>query len=241
MRKRSGITIIGVTAVAVVVGAVFAIAKDDNASERPTDGTGDVPYLPAIDPAAFSTIIDHPFLPFTPGARWVYESLEDGEREEITVEVTDEIRTVMGVATIVVHDVVRVDGAIVEDTYDWYAQDSAGNVWYFGEDTTGYEDGVPTTAGSWEAGVDGAQPGIVMPAEPAVTGERYRQEFYPGEAEDMGEVVDVTADKVLTHDWTPLEPGVVEQKTYQRGVGLVREEKIEGGSGVVVLVEVTAR
>ena len=100
----------------------------------PGDG-GD--YAPTIDPADFSDVVDNPFMPLLPGARWVYEERStDGEVTEVVVEVLDERRTVMGVSTIVVHDVASVDGEVVEDTYDWFAQDSAGNVWYFGEDTT---------------------------------------------------------------------------------------------------------
>jgi hypothetical protein len=153
--------------------------------------------------------------------------------------VLDQRRTVMGVEAIVVHDVVETeDGEPIEDTYDWFAQDDDGNVWYFGEDTTAYHDGVATKAGSWEAGVNGALPGIVMPATPQVTGIGYRQEYLAGEAEDMGQVIavsgDVTSpagtfdDVIVTRDWTPLEPETVEQKTYARGVGLVHETKTVG-------------
>jgi hypothetical protein len=212
----------------------------------PGDG-GD--YAPVIDPAEFSDVIDNAFRPLTPGARWVYEArAADGELEEIVVEVLDERRTVMGVPTIVVHDVVSVDGAVIEDTYDWFAQDAAGNVWYFGEDTTAYDDaGTASDDGAWEAGVDGALPGIVMPGKPEVTGIGYRQEYLPGEAEDMGEVIAVSGsvstpygdfdDIVVTRDWTPLEPDVVEEKTYARGVGFVLETKNDGE--IVELVEFT--
>ena len=115
----------------------------------PGDG-GD--YAPVIDPADFSDVVDNPFMPLLPGSRWVYEErTTDGEVEEIVVEVLDERRTVMGVSTIVVHDVASLDGEVIEDTYDWFAQDSAGNVWYFGEDTTSYDDaGTASTKGAWE-------------------------------------------------------------------------------------------
>ena len=139
----------------------------------------------------------------------------------------------MGIDAVVVRDTVTVDGAVVEDTFDWYAQDRAGNVWYLGEDVSNYEDGeVVDHDGSWEAGVDGALPGVVMPAEPSV-GDAYRQEYLAGEAEDMGEVIALDgevevpagafAEVVTTRDWTPLEPDVVEEKDYAPGVGLVRE------------------
>ena len=135
----------------------------------------------------------------------------------------------------------------MEVTEDWYAQDAAGNVWYFGEETAEYEDGeIVSTAGAWEAGVDGAQPGIIMPATPAI-GVTYRQEFYAGEAEDVAVAVEVdqsvdvpagSFDAVLvTEDWTPLEPDSRERKSYAPGVGLVMEEIIEGGTGGFQLVE----
>jgi hypothetical protein len=141
---------------------------------------------------------------------------------------------------------VTVDGELVEDTLDWYAQDAAGNVWYFGEEVKDYEDGrVVSTAGSWEAGVDGALPGIAMPASPR-PGETFRQEYFAGEAEDMFEILAVDAsidtptgtftDALLTRDWTPLEPGVAEEKLYVAGIGKVAERQVEGGSGGVVLV-----
>lgn len=202
-------------------------------------------YDVTIDPAEFTSVVDHEFLPLRPGARWVYrEATADGEVEVITVEVLDETRDVMGVETVVVHDEVATeDGDVVEDTYDWYAQDAAGNVWYFGEDTKAYdEDGTVSEAGAWEAGVDGALPGIVMPAAPEVSDTGYRQEFLGGEAEDMGQIIDRTNGVVVTRDWTPLEPGVVEEKTYVSGVGFVFEAKTGGedAGATAVLVEFTA-
>src|SRR5687767_6390399 len=124
------------------------------------------PYEPAIDPASFVEVIDNPYLPFIIGTRWVYEGTGDAEGEVTTVEVLDETRTLMGVVCTVVSDEVTRDGEPIEITKDWFAQDRDGNVWYFGEETAEYENGeVVSTAGAWEAGVDDAQPGIVMPAE----------------------------------------------------------------------------
>lgn len=148
--------------------------------------------------------------------------------------VTNDTKTVMGVTCVVIHDVVFVDGEVMEETFDWYSQDKKGAVWYFGEDSTSYEEGqAPSKEGSWEAGVDGALPGIIMLAEPRV-GDVYRQEYYKGEAEDMAEVVKVsgsvtapngTFDKILTtKEWTPLEPDVIEQRQYAPGVGIVVED-----------------
>jgi hypothetical protein len=163
--------------------------------------------------------------------------------------VLDETREVMGIETRVVHDVVTEDGGLVEDTYDWYAQDEDGNVWYFGEETQEFEDGKPsTTAGSWEAGVDGAQPGILVPAESEV-GMTYQQEYYEGEAEDAAEVLSLeekvevpfgSFDGVLmTKEYTPLEPDVLEHKFYAHGVGVVLALAISGGSDREELLEHT--
>jgi hypothetical protein len=208
----------------------------------------DEPYDPAIDPANFVAEIDNPYWPLIPGTTYVYEGTIDGEAERSEV-VTSETKTILGVACVVVLDRVYVEGELHEETYDWYAQDKDGNVWYFGEASTDYEDGeAVSTGGSWESGVDGAKPGIVMKAQPRV-GDVYRQEYYPDEAEDMAEVLEIggglvtvpygTFDDVLvTKEWSPLEPEVVEHKTYAPGIGLIREEVIEGGEGGLELVDI---
>ena len=181
------------------------------------------------------------------GARWVYEGTSDGEAERIEVEVLAETRRVMGIDAVVVRDRAYIAGELAEDTLDFFTQDRDGNVWYLGEETAEYEDGVvTTTAGSFQAGVDGALPGLIMPADPAV-GDAYRQEYYLGEAEDMGEVLAVggTAtvpfgsftDVITTQDWTPLEPDVVEEKRYAPGIGFIAAVTVEGGEATVELVE----
>jgi hypothetical protein len=219
-------------------------AADSTAVVDPGDGGT---YEPDVAPENFVEVVDNPYFPLPAGARWVYEGESDGEAERVEIVVTDERKTVMGIEATVVRDSVYVDDELVEDTYDWFAQDRDGNVWYLGEDTTEYEGGkAVTTEGSWEAGVDGALPGIVMPADPAV-GDAFRQEYYVGEAEDMFEIIAVDGstsvpagrfDEVLTtEDWTPLEPDVVEEKQYAPGVGKLREEKTIGGTGVSELVE----
>ena len=201
---------------------------------------------PSADPDDFVEGIDNPYLPLEPGSRWVYESA-GVDPDTTTVTVTGDTREVQGVTTKVVHDVVRdADGKVVEDTFDWVAQDAAGNVWYFGEDTTEYDDrGRPDHSGSWEAGVDGAQAGLVMPAQPRV-GDGYQQESSPGLAEDRAEVLSVDesvnvefgsfTDVVQTEDTTPLEPGLVEHKYYAPGVGLVLEQTVAGGADRAELV-----
>ena len=155
----------------------------------------------------------------------------------------------MGVTTHVITDRVFVDGELQEDTVDWYAADDFGNIWYFGEQTAEYENGqITSTEGSWEAGVDGALPGIIMLADPRV-GDTYRQEFYAGEAEDVARVyegdqsITVPAnsyDRILvTEDWSLLTPSVHERKWYAPGIGVVFEETVLGGSGTLSLVDFT--
>jgi hypothetical protein len=225
----------------LVISATLAGCSDDDGGAAQATA-----YAPAIEPADFTSTIDNPYLPLMPGTRWVYASTDGVER--VDVEVTAQTRVVMGVVCVVVSDTASEDGSVVERTLDWYAQDADGAVWYFGEETAEYENGVPTsTEGSWEAGVDGAQPGVVMPAHPE-PGEPYRQEYYLGEAEDMGQVLatgqtitvpaGTYSDVVQTRDWTPLEPDVEEHKFYAPGVGVVAEVTTKGGSGSLELVEV---
>lgn len=204
---------------------------------------------PSPDPTDFIEGIDNPYLPLRPGNEWVYEATGD-EPQTITVTVTDATREVAGVTTTVVRDVVTgADGEVIEETSDWFAQDRDGNVWYFGEETTEYDErGRPDTAGSWEAGVDGAQAGLAMPATPRI-GDGYQQEFYAGEAEDRAEVLSLEEsrqlasgsfqDLLVTEDTTPLEPGLVERKYYAAGTGLVYEETVSGGTEQVELVSFT--
>lgn len=207
-------------------------------------------YSVDVDPAGFEDTIDNPYMPFTPGSTWRLEGVTDEGREVDTITVLDRTREVMGVATTVVKDVVRLDGELAEKTWDWFAQDRQSNVWYFGEDTAEYEDGkVVSRSGAWEAGVDGALPGIVMPAEPTVS-DATRQEFYPGEAEDMGWIVqtDITKevpfgsfdDAIRILEWSPLEPRIVVQKFYAPGVGLLGEKALSGALEDFQLVEHTA-
>lgn len=252
---------ISATAGLIAISSLLAVACGDDSSETttaasepeaeaaepvidPGDG-GD--YNPVLDPADFVDVIDNPYLPFTPGSRWVYEGTSGGETERVEVVVTDQRKEIVGISATVVRDTVTIDGVLVEDTLDWFAQDKEGNVWYLGEDVKNYEDGeLVDTDGSFEVGVDGALPGIVMLADPEV-GDAYRQEYYVGEAEDLGEVLrlggDVTvpagdySDVLVTEDWNPLEPEVVEEKSYAKGVGLVFEEKVRGEEGQVELIE----
>lgn len=190
------------------------------------------PYSPAIEPSNFTTKIDNPYFPLTPGTRTIYEASTEDGLQRTTTEVTRDTKKIMGVDTVVVHDTVSLDSQPVEDTLDWYAQDSDGSVWYFGEATKEFKDGSVSTAGSFEAGVNGALPGIIMPAHPRV-GDQYRQEFAKGVAEDAGEVLSLTSsestpltgpvnDLLVTKDSDLLDPtGPGENKYYARGVGLI--------------------
>jgi hypothetical protein len=208
-------------------------------------------YRPDLPPPEdFVAVIDNPYMPFMPGTRTVFVGVSDGERERNVVSVTDRTKVILGVTTTVVHDqVFSANGDLAEDTFDWYAQDRFGNVWYFGEDTAEYTNGkVSSTKGSWEAGVGGAQPGVVMLAQPTV-GESYHQEFLRGEAEDVGTVVAIddrvsvpygSFDHVLvTEDTTPLEPQILEHKFYAQGIGVVLERVLRGGQEVSRLVSYT--
>lgn len=191
------------------------------------------PYSPKIDPAAFSTTIDNAFMPLTPGTRTIYESDTAEGHQRTTTEVTRNTKMIMGVSTVVVHDTVTLNGTPNEDTLDWFAQDRDGNVWYFGEATKAFDAaGTVDTTGSFEAGVDGAQPGIVMTGQPQI-GDKYRQEYSKGVAEDTGEVLSLTGsettpltgpvkDLLVTKDTDLLDPtGPAENKYYARGVGLI--------------------
>src|SRR3954453_7396643 len=185
--------------------------------------------LAAVALLGFSPNVSNPWLPLEPGARWVYRGVEEGRTMRDVVTVGRRPQVIGGVACTVVRDRVYLAGRLAEDTLDYYAQDSGGSVWYFGEDTKELDrqGRVTSREGSWRAGVDGARPGIVMPRRPRV-GQRFEQEHYPGHAEDRFRVVTVQRSAVLTEEWTPLEPGVREHKWYVRGVGMIAEVTVKG-------------
>jgi hypothetical protein len=203
------------------------------------------PYEVDIDAADLSSNITNNLFPAPVGAKWVYEAtLEQGtERTEVTVG--SETKQVWGANARVVHDTVSLNGQMTEDTFDWYAQDDNGHVWYLGEDTKEYANGQVscTSCGAWEAGVSGALPGVVMPAKPVV-GHVYRQEYLKGEAEDYAEIValdqTITVPAgtftgcVKTRDRSAIEASADETKIYCPGIGLVLEEE---GDERVELIE----
>jgi hypothetical protein len=203
-----------------------------------------------LDPANFSADITNAYWPMKPGTRWIFRASEEGEPpQDITIVATTATKKLAnGITARVVRDTARSEGQLVEDTIDWYAQDTVGNVWYMGEQTAEFENGkVVSRAGSWEAGKDGAMPGIMLPAQPQ-DGQKYRQEFKKAEAEDNGEViatndlVQVKAGRykaaVVTMDTSNLEKNVVEYKFYAPAVGPVLALDISGGASREELVKI---
>jgi hypothetical protein len=205
---------------------------------------------PVFDPANFSSPAENPYFPLEPGIGAVYKGTKEGEPQLDRVHVTDRTKEILGVVATVVSDVVTHRGTPLEKTHDWYAADNDGNVWYLGEDTVEYdENGNPVSReGSWEAGVDGAIPGIIMLADPQVT-DAYRQEFSKGTAEDQawvvrrGESVTVPYGKIdqviRTLEWSRLEPEVVAVKLYGPGLGIIAERSLSGEHETSSLVRFT--
>jgi hypothetical protein len=211
--------------------AINSCQDQFTAREQVCQKLGGCRYDPSIDPANFTTNIDNPYLPLKPGTSYIYEGPTSQGFIRNTMAATTNTKTIDGVTTVEVHDQVFTDGELTEDTLDWYAQDQEGNVWYFGEDSEELEGGrVSSLGGSWQAGVNGAVPGIVMKAHPKV-GEFYRQEFLLNTAEDTAAVLSL--DKTIrvpagtfhhcveTEEITGLEPGALEHKFYAPGVGNV--------------------
>jgi hypothetical protein len=203
-----------------------------------------------LDPAEFTAEIDHPYWPMTPGTQWEYRELDadGGELRVVVTATTDTKEIANGVVARVVRDTVYDGDEIVEDTVDWYSQHEDGTVWYLGEDTAEFDGGrIVSTEGSFEAGVDGAQAGVLLPGDPQ-PGQVYRQEFLEGEAEDVGEVLRLGEraeapygafdDVLVTRDTNALEPEVVEYKFYARDVGPLLALDVAGGAGREELVDV---
>lgn len=223
---------------ALVLVGVLALA---------TAGSGAAGASPRLGPR-----VDNPWFPLVPGTTLVYRGVKDGKAGRDVVEVLRRIVVVDGVRCRAVRDRLYLGGRLAERTTDWYAQDRNGTVWYYGEATAELDRSgkVTNTEGSWRSGVDGARAGIFVPAKPAV-GQSFRQEYRKGQAEDHFQVLSLDASvtvpytsskhALLTKEWTPLEPRVLDHKLYVRGVGLVREETIRGGSERFVLVSVRRR
>ena len=209
---------------------------------------GSAPLL-KINPGNFVRKIDNPYFPLKPGTTFTYKGTKDGAPTRDVVAVTNNTKKILGVTCTVVHHRSFEDGVFVEDTFDYYAQDKEGTVWYFGEDTKELDENgnVVTTEGTWRAGVDGAQPGVIMKVHPK-KGDRYPQEVAPDVAEDMAQVLSLNKSicvsygcfdhVLLTREWSPLEKGVVENKYYAKGVGFIFSVMVKGGDEESELVRV---
>ncbi|MFG2131869.1 hypothetical protein ACGFNV_29200 [Streptomyces sp. NPDC048751] len=191
-------------------------------------------------PRSFSATVDNPWFPLPPGRTLVYSGIKDGAKSTEYLTATRETEKITGIPCRVVEDRLYTGRTLHEATRDYYAQDAAGNVWYFGEDTAELDahGNMLSTEGTWRAGRDGARPGIFLPAHPA-PGAAGQQEYYPGQAEDRFQVLDLTSrvsvpyktftGALRTKEWTPLEPGVVDNKYYVKGIGTVKEVTVKGG------------
>lgn len=202
-----------------------------------------------LDPANFVAVVDNPYFPLPVGRTLVYEGIKDGQTQIDTVTVTADTKTILGITATVVSDIATHDGTMLERTFDWYAQDQQGNVWYLGEDTTAFlSNGKTDTSGSWQAGVHGAQPGLIMEANPQIP-DAYRQEYLAGQAEDTAWVVQVGGtitvpygklrNTLTTLEATRIEPGSYDQKVYAQGIGIVLEQSLTGPSETARLVSIS--
>jgi hypothetical protein len=203
-------------------------------------------YNPVINPEDFVPEINNKYFTLKPGTKFTYRNKAGTERIEVTV--SNETRKVMGVTTRGVRVTEWRNDRLKEDTTDWYAQDKAGNVWYFGESVNNYRDGkLVHQWGSWEAGTDGAKPGIIMQADPKV-GQTYRQEYYPGQAEDMGTVIAIDRKVTVPYgrlenclqvqDWSRLEAGR-ENKYYCPDIAFLALEELAGFGPEAELVSIS--
>jgi hypothetical protein len=249
--RRAALTVIGVAL------ACFAITGAGSSIGAPTGHHGPCPlpqfgpgssYHPQIDPRSFTPNVDNPYFPLPVGTTYLYSGTKDGAKAIDVVQPSRRTRVIEGVRTRVVSDRLFLNGTLRETTQDYYAQDRCGNVWYFGEDTAELDakGHVISREGSFLAGSGGAQPGVFMQAHPQL-GRAFRQEWLPGEAEDVFSVIDLHARATVpygsfrairTKETTALEPGVVDNKLFVRGIGEVQEQAVKGGSEKLVLVDV---
>jgi hypothetical protein len=237
----------------LMVLAALVLVSCNRQPTQPTDPPVAAPLnlnqsskAPEFDPHDFVRVVDNRFFPLRPGTRTIFRGESDGEPERTIVDGTHRKKTILGVETTVVLDRVFQNGSLAEKTLDWYAQDEDGNVWYLGEDSKSYENGkVVSTAGSWEAGKNGAVAGVIMLAHPKV-GTTYRQEFAAGVAEDMARVLKhgVTVKVpygtfhgcLQTEEFTPLDPGAKEHKFHCPKIGFVKGRDVAGATGHTELV-----
>jgi len=214
-------------------------------------GASVVSDLPPFDPHNFVRGVGNPLFPLPLGRRLIYKGREDGWPETVITDVTRDHKTILGVPVVVVLDRVFQSGQLTEKTFDWYAQDRQGNVWYFGEDTKEFENGrVVSNAGSFEVGKHGARAGIIMRAHPKL-GQITPQEDAPGVAEDKSRILGVDATVTTpygtvrhctkTAEFTDLEPNAVEYKFYCPGIGVTRGRDVRGGTAQTELIRIVNR
>lgn len=209
-------------------------------------------YHPEIDREDFGPKVDNPWFPLKPHTTFTYVGTKDGKQARDVYTITSHTKVIDGVRCRVVFDRLFLNGQLAERTYDYYAQDEEGNVWYFGEDTVSLDDQghLTDTSGSFRAGRNGAQPGVFMQAHPQI-GRRFRQEWYKGQAEDVFRAVSRNARVTVpfgsfrhalrTEEFTALEPGVLDNKYYVRGIGQVVETSVKGPVETLKLVDVKTR
>jgi hypothetical protein len=231
-------------AVVAIVGVVsLAVAGYAAQAGASTGGGSTCAAYDSHIPSAthFSKAIDNPYFPLPVGRTFVYRGVENGKKELDRMHVTRRTKTIAGItATVVSDNVYEPPPKLLEKTFDYYAQDDRGNVWYLGENTREFlGGGFVDTSGSWLTGVKGAKPGLVMEANPQVP-DAYRQECLSGEAEDQAWVVGRGGRKHLlrTLEFSPLEPSIVERKVYRPRVGIISEHQLSGGHETLSLVRV---
>src|SRR5262245_25860561 len=237
---------------ALALGAVAAMASIcvPWASSAPSNASAcGTSYSPVLDPENFVSVIDNRYFPLPVGRTLVYTGIKDGQSQTDTVTVTNQTKLILGITATVVSDVATHGDTVLEKTFDYYAQDKQGTVWYLGEDTTAFlSNGKTDTSGSFLAGVDGAQPGIIMEANPQIP-DAYRQECSAGQAEDTAWVVGTTGsinvpygkvrNILTTLEATQLEPGSYDEKIYGPGIGIVSERSLTGLNEFAELVSVS--
>jgi hypothetical protein len=232
-----------------IIVLTLALTACGTTSPKPSASKGPTASLPAINPANFVAKIDNAWFPLVPGTTLTYQGRKDDKPAFEVFVVTHLTKTILGVKCVVITDTLRLAGKLAEKTTDWYVQDKQGNVWYFGEATSTLDANghVTSTEGSWQAGVHGARPGIYMPASPHPS-QSLLQEYYPGQAEDRFVVLLLSAsvkvrygsfkNVLLTAEWTRLEPDVLSEKYYVKGIGTVKEIDVTGGNEGLELVSV---
>jgi len=249
LKHRSPLRMTSVIAVVLVAAITIGVGASTAASPRPPRWALHGRYSATIDPADFVATIDNRYFPLKPGTAFHYRGFKGETPQTDDMVVTGQTKQILGVRCTVVRDTVSQHGRPLERTFDWYAQDKQGNVWYMGEDALELTHGRFVRAGdSWKSGVKGAKPGIIMRGN-LQPGDVYRQEYYPpGGALDQARVLGRAASvkvpygtfkrALVTVEWSPVEPQF-EKKLYVAGIGEIQEHVTQGGRERFALVSVT--